>query len=229
MWLRIVLCLYLLMSLGNLPARAETWRIASLEWPPYAGADLEGGGTAIQDLRKLLIRAGIDLEVDFMPWPRAKTLAGTAAYIGYYPAWPEEVQDNFAFSNAVSMSAIGIIWNRDDTPDWTSLAHLFDTNRVGFIRSYRYPVEFQTLITKHYGVKGGVENESDLVRVLAAGRVDIALTDPTVLHTVAEKLSLGGIPTKSEILKRHPLVLALEKTDGYEARLEMLNRLIAEE
>lgn len=40
-------------------AQSETWKIASPEWPPYAGADLPDNGRAIDRLRTVLQRAGI--------------------------------------------------------------------------------------------------------------------------------------------------------------------------
>ena len=227
MRLRIFVSFVLLFGLFTSPLRAETWRIASIEWPPYAGSTLKDGGIAIRDLQLLLKRVDVDLVVDYMPWTRALTVARSAAYVGYFPAWPEEVQTGFAPSQAISQSVVGAVMLAGASHDWASLEDLFDRHRVGFVGSYVYPIDIQKEILEHYQVEDGAENEQDLARVLAAGRVDVALTDPGVLQHVAAQFSITDKPFKVRVFHQHPLVLAFTKHKGFEARRDLLNRLLS--
>lgn len=227
MWLRLITSWMFLVGHGGLQAWAETWRIASLEWPPYAGSSLTDGGAAISALRKALENADIRLEVDYMPWTRAQAVAQTANYVGYFPAWPEEVLDGFVASAPVSLSLVGVMQREYTTASWTTIEEMFQNYRVGFVRSYVYPAALQRQIYHYYDPEDGAENEHDLARVLAAGRVDFALTDPAVMLHVAEELSLRGIDKNAKILQKHPLVMAISMKSGHEAKLELINKLLA--
>jgi len=227
MRLRISVSVFLLLGVFTSPLRAETWRIASIEWPPYAGSTLKDGGLAIRDLQLLLNREGVELAVDYMPWTRALTVARSADYVGYFPAWPEEVQAGFAASNTISQSVVGAVMLAGASHDWSSLDDLFDHHRVGFVGSYVYPVEIQKQILEHYQVEDGAENEQDLARVLAAGRVDVAVTDPDVLQHVAAQLSITDKPFKVRVFHQHPLVMAFTMHPGFEKKRALLNRLLS--
>ncbi|MEO1112126.1 MAG: hypothetical protein AAFY05_07320 [Pseudomonadota bacterium] len=200
--------------------------MASPEWPPYAGADLPDNGRAIDRLRTVLQRAGITLEVDFMPWSRAKAVAASSDYIGYFPAWPGDVDDQFVVTDPVDVSRLAIIRRVETTLETSCIDGLFENYRVGFVAGHVYPAQIQRLIYQHYQPEDGSEDEEDLVRVLAAGRIDAALSDPAVLLHLAEKLHLNGIDPVVDILEKRPLVLALSRTGGYMQRLERLNKLL---
>lgn len=227
-WFRTFLVSVFLLSCNSSFSVAETWRITSLEWPPYSGANLKGGGKAIVALRAALKNAEIDLEVDFMPWTRAQSVASSPEYVGYFPAWPEEVKEGFAASAPVDLSLVGVLQRKGTDTNWTSIEELFLKYRVGFVRSYVYPAELQRQIYQSYDPEDGAEDEHDLARVLDAGRVDVALTDPMVMMHVAEELSLTEIDGKAKILQQHPLVLALSKKEGYEEKRQLLNKLLAQ-
>ncbi|WP_156958938.1 hypothetical protein [Labrenzia sp. DG1229] len=207
-------------------AHAETWKIASLEWPPYSSSSLSSQGTAITRLRSLLARAGISLEVEFMPWTRARAISVTKDFVGYFPASPSEVGKGYIPTKPVAFSRVGIIKRVETTLSWTTVEDLFAKYRIGFVRNHIYPADLQRLIYQHYQPEDGTENEEDLARILAAGRVDAALTDPEVILLLADKLSLNGIDKSAEILQAQPLSLAIHRSSGYEERLDLLNELI---
>ena len=46
----------------------QTWKIISLEWPPYASSKMANGGDAIALLRDSLAAEGIALSVEYLPW-----------------------------------------------------------------------------------------------------------------------------------------------------------------
>jgi polar amino acid transport system substrate-binding protein len=227
-WFRIFLTLFLLVGPVGSTSSAETWRITSLEWPPYSGSNLKGGGKAIAALRAVLKEAEIDLEVDFMPWTRAQSVATAPEYVGYFPAWPEEVREGFTASDTVDLSLVGVLQRKGSNANWATIEELFKNYRVGFVKSYVYPAELQRQIYQNYDPEDGAEDEHDLARVLDAGRVDVALTDPKVMMHVAKELSLTGIDANAKILQQHPLVLALSMKEGFEEKRLLLNSLLSQ-
>ena len=58
----------------------ETWKVASLNWQPYADSKMGNQGSSIQKLRELLAKEDISLIVEFFPWNRAKKLAETNSF-----------------------------------------------------------------------------------------------------------------------------------------------------
>lgn len=213
-------------SFAAATASAETWKIASPEWPPYAGAHLPENGRAIEKLRSILSNAGITLVVEFMPWSRAQTIAASAGYVGYFPAREQDVCEEFATTHPVTFSKVGVVKREETTLEWSGLDVLFENYRIGFVASHVYPPEIQRQIYLHYQPEDGTVNEEDLARILAAGRVEAALADPEVLFHITKRLSLNGIDPNPRVLERLPLVLALVKSEGYERRMNLLNELL---
>ncbi len=205
---------------------SETWRITSLEWPPYSGEQLEGGGTAVQELRDLLAQKNIELAVDFVPWARAQEYAASEKYIGYFPAWPEEVQKGFVASKNVQFSVVGLLYHGNQAPEWGSMVDLFERYNVGLIRTYVYPAAIEAAAKLYPYHVALAPHEISLLRMLDAGRMDVAITDPAVMLYYARQESLTHVRASPRIIERKPLVLAFHARPSNLMRVEMLNALI---
>lgn len=107
-------------------AHAETWRISALDWPPYSSPQEKGGGSAVAVLRASLAEIGVTLEIDYMSFPRAKALAKSGQYIGYFPAWPEEIIEGFKGSRPIMMSQVGVVHRQDSSVSWRNTHDLFE-------------------------------------------------------------------------------------------------------
>lgn len=91
-------------------SQAEEWKITSLDWEPYSSSTMASQGNIIQKLRNLLKTEGIDLIVEFYPWKRSKFLAKKEGYVGYFPAWPEEVDPCCFFASPpIGLSEIAVM------------------------------------------------------------------------------------------------------------------------
>jgi len=220
----VALLLTILLPLG--PSSAETWRVSALDWPPYASPRLPEDGLAVTALRKALSKIGVTLEVDYMPFPRAQALARSGLYIGYFPAWPEEVLEGFTGSGPVMMSQVGLVERRGTLLDWHHTHDLFEKYRIGYVRSYGYPAPVQIEIDHHSTKATGVDDEADLVRMLAANRIDAALTDPNVTLHVAGDMKVSGLAASPQVLFRKPLLLAFSAVPENAARRRLLNSVL---
>ena len=220
-------CLFTLAALAIFASTAmagEVWKITSLDWPPYSDPTMSSQGKSIQKLRDLLKMEGIDLVVEFYPWSRAREIARHKDYVGYFPAWPKEVDKGFTASLPVDWSEIGVMTYLHSGVNWTSLERLFD-HKVGLVSTYDYPESITKWANTSPQKVEFPPNEVSLLKMLSAQRITVAITDPTVMNYLAEKKGVHNIRTV-KILDKIPLVLSVEDSPENLRRIELLNRLI---
>lgn len=176
----VFICWALFASHLHAQDSGETWKIISLYWPPYAGQDLPGQGSAIVRLRNLLGQKGIKLEVEFHDWQYGQTLARSGEYFGYYPAWPEEVKAQFFPSPAIEWSMISVIEPNLTPTEFDTIDQLFSTVNVGLIGSYVYPEEIQTARQQHPQHVVISHDDKGLIKLFESKKISVAITDPFV-------------------------------------------------
>ena len=207
---------------------ADTWRVTSLDWQPYSGSDIDGGGNSVEKLREVLAQGGIELRIEFYPWARAQKLASTEEYIGYFPAWPEEVYKGFVGSDPVDYSYVGVLTSLGSGVEWSGLEGLFQNHSVGFVRTYTYPEIVETLKRRYPDAADPAPHELSLMRKLSRGRIDAALTDPAVMLYTASKNRIYNIKVLHANIERKALVLSFRQGADNEMRRQVLNRLLSQ-
>ncbi len=223
---RFLLSTFAFLILTSRPVWSEeVWRIASLNWEPYAGEHLHEQGASIQALRALLQPHDIRLEVDFYPWRRAQMVAEGKDYIGYYPAWPAEVKEGFISSKAIDYSQLALVKQSGSEVHFSSLDNLFRDYRVGLVKTYAYPVQIAAIISRYPEHVVWAETERALIRKLSMGRHPVALTDPKVVHYQLNQEQLSNIELVA-VLEQLPLVLALRNQQDNQARIRLLQQII---
>ena len=226
MFKKAVYALACLMLLGSVQSYAgETWKVTSLDWQPYSGSDLSNQGTSIQKLKELLSKEGINLVVEFYPWKRAQMLAKTKGYVGYFPAWPEEVYSGFTASPAVDWSVVGILKQTGKSVNFSTVDELFRKYKVGVVETYAYPKEFAEAMKKYPQNTDKAVDEATLLKKLSSGRDDVAITDPNVMNYLAAKSRISNIETVKIVTKKE-LVVAMRSDPENKKRIDLLNRLL---
>ena len=217
----------LLLSWCKAGAQArQVWRITSLEWEPYASSRMNNGGNAIQSLRNVLRRCNIELQVEFYPWRRAQEIARSSDYLGYFPAWPEEVRSGFVQSHPVTSSNLAVMGLSDSEVAPDDLSQLFERYRVGVVNSYTYPANVHALMQQYAAnTDSGATSDLSLLKMLVAKRFDLAITDPTVLQYLADKEGAGELKI-IKLLPDLPLVIALRSAPDNQPRIELIKRLL---
>ncbi len=207
------------------PAIAETWKLTSLDWPPYASSKMDNGGDAIAELRQRLAGHGIELVVEYYPWQRAIKTAQKPGYLGYFPAWPEEIIDGFIASTPVAYCNIGLITLSANPLVFTDITDLFNRYRIGIVRSYTYPEAIQTAMETYSQHTTTTINENMLLTMLMLGRFDVAISDPTVLKYLTDERKKPPLVTQ-QILFKHPLIIGLNNSPENQAHITLLEQLL---
>ena len=204
----------------------ETWKIASLDWQPYSGSDMASQGNSIQKLRELLKKEGINLIVDFFPWLRSKKIAAKEEYIGYFPAWPEEVDEGFIASKPVDWSEVGILKQTGANVNFDNMDDLFKKYKVGIIATYIYPKAIDDAMKKYPEHADRAPDEASLLKKLSEGRHIIAITDPNVMLYLAAKEGISNIEVMEGTVIKKELVIALRNDKENKSRMELLEKLL---
>jgi polar amino acid transport system substrate-binding protein len=220
----LTILLFSFMFSSNMPAQ-EVWKITSLNWEPYSGAELSHQGNSIQKLKTILASNGITLLVEFYPWKRAQDLAKTKDYIGYFPAWPEEVMEGFEASPPVDWSQIAVLKNRTSSLEFKTIDDLFKNYKVGIIKTYVYPAEINSAMLKYPQNVDDTPNEISLVKKLSKGRNQAAITDPNVMNYIAEKEGLANIETVKILMKKE-LVISLRKGSDNTEKINLIKKIL---
>ncbi|MGK0288931.1 MAG: polar amino acid transport system substrate-binding protein [bacterium] len=218
--------LFLILCLFTTNIYAETWKIAALEWPPYSSSKMLHQGKSIQILKDLLKKRNIQLIVNFYPWRRAQRLSRKNLYMGYYPAWIEEVQKGFVASKAIDYSTLGIMTYSGSNIANISIQQLFKKYRIGLVRTYVYSKYIQKLIKKYPNHVDYAPNEISLVKKLSIKRNELAITDPKVMLYLSKKLKLSNIRILNINLERKPLVIAIRKNKKNQYKIKILQQLL---
>ena len=221
----ILIVVFIAIMAGNSFAE-ETWKITSLDWQPYSGSDMSTQGNSIQKLRELLKKEGINLIVDFFPWLRSKHNAKKEEYIGYFPAWPEEVDEGFVASKPVDWSEVSILKQTGSNVSFNDIDDLFKKYKVGIVQTYVYPKLIDDAMKKYPDHVDKAPDEVSLLKKLSAGRHPVAITDPNVMLYLAAKEGISNIELIEEIVIKKELVIALRNDKENKKRIELLEKIL---
>lgn len=211
----------------------ETWTITSLYWEPYSGELLPEGGAGIYALRKILKKKGIDLVVEYYPWYRSQLRAlNDPGYIGYYPAWPEEVLDDFFASDYLFSSPVVMITRIDNSLQWLVLNDLSSLS-ISYVENYQYSLQLMKILNQTRYPRNATSNDLQSIKQVLSRRSDIAFIDLSVFkyymssdETLLERGDELEIDSGYIDLKK--LVFAFSPISGNIRRAKILNELLNE-
>lgn len=223
----VILSMIIVLLFSSSLFAEETWKITSLDWEPYSGQALPDQGSSIQKLKDILAKNGVTLVVEFHPWKRAQKLAGEKDYVGYFPAWPEEVAEGFVASPAVDWSEIGLLKQKEANVSFDNMDTLFKNYKVGVVSTYVYPEVINAAMAKYPANTVKAMDETALLKMLSSGRFDAAVTDPAVMLYLAEKNGISNIEAITPAILKKELVIAFRAGDDNKPRLDKIKEILA--
>ncbi len=207
------------------PAQAgEKVRMATLDWEPYIGQSLRNQGFVAEIIRAAFFQAGIEVELDFLPWARAVKMAADGRYDGYGPEYmAEEVKRHSLFSDPFPGGPLGLFRKKGRNITYKTLDDL-KPYRIGVVRGYVNTREFDAadFLTKE-------EAPDDLTNLkkLVKNRLDLVVADKYVGLYLAQRhlgQDAGMVEFVEPALEMKELYWCFSlKAPGHETRVRQFN------
>lgn len=201
--------------------KAEKWKVTTLEWPPFTCEKCPDQGVGCKALRDALKSVGVDVEFVFLPWNRAVKEGGKAEFIGYYPAWPEDVVDGFLGSDPIFKSPLGFVEAKSKPLGRLQALKDLAGKNIGSVQGYGNTKEFNELVKKGL-IKSDQATADDFnIKKVAAGRLDGAIVDTNVAKYMLQtdlKDVAGKIGINALVAENKDLLLVFNKVGDSKAR-----------
>lgn len=210
----------------------ESVRLASLDWPPYTGYQLEQQGETTVLVKQVFTAMGLEVQTDFLPWSRALRDSGKSGslYAGYFPEY-HSFNPDFILSDSLGISELGFVESVEKPLGQLNAVRLARV-QLGVVQDYIN----LTLVDQMIG-RGQLKPElalSDRQNILkvALGRLDLAVIDRKVLHYLLEhdsevkRLASGKVQFNSSLTELKTLHLALRREVEYEQLIAKFNQYL---
>lgn len=208
-------------------------RLASSEYPPYFGEQLDNQGVITEIIVEAYTRIGYEVEIKFMPWARSLEMTKEGDFDGMFALWYREEREQwFAFSAPLPPNELGFYKRRDNPITFTRFEDLRGY-RIGTCRGYANPPEFEQAT---YLRTEEVPSDEQNIQKVYHERVDLILIDKGLAqYLIATKFpeyqeELEWIEPALERVAQH-LVLS-KQVAAYQTKLNDFNeglRLITED
>lgn len=183
------------------PVAAETLRIVSGEFPPYATESRPDRGIALSIVRRAFELAGHQAEFHFRPWSRAQleTERGLWDASAHWGASAER-RALFLLSDNLLSEEWVFLHRRETAFDWQ---HIDDLRPylVGLTRDYTYTPEIWAAARSGRLRYANVINDLAGLKLLLAGRIDVL---PMERHVACDLLTHHFPPEAADRLRAHP-------------------------
>lgn len=174
------------LSLAAAGAQAETYKLSSLEWPPFTGPALPQGGASAAVVRAAFAEAGAEVEIVFAPWQRAVALAeeGMEGVSALFPEYQRADSPRSTCSASIGSSPLGFAENVGAPVTWETLDDLKGL-RIGAVDGYANTVAFDQMMADGALKVDLAPDDTSNLRKVSAGRIQLAVVDANVLDYIA--------------------------------------------
>lgn len=211
-------------------AQDKVIRLTSLDWPPYSGDKLEQQGASVAVARAAAEAMGYTLEVRFLPWARAVSVASDASsgVVGYFPEYhSDEVAAQFLLSDPIGSGPLGFAERRSAPVAWSSLADL-KAVAIGTVRDYVNTAEFDAMAAAGELRVEPVNDDATNLRKVAGGRIPLAVIDRNVMgyllaNDAALKPQADQLQFNARLLEDKQLYIAFQRTPAGQEAARVIN------
>lgn len=187
MILSALFCLFLSLSI---PIKAETLKLVTGEYAPYAGEKLVNGGVGTEVVRAAFKEMNIDVTIEFNPWNRAMNALKASSFAGSFP-WKKnaEREELLLYSEPLHEYQVTTYIKKSES------GKAFDLTEKILCEPSGWDIApFNELIKKHkLQLVRPIEMES-CFRMLALGRVDVVIGNIHVCSEIIKKLHADQSP-----------------------------------
>ncbi|WP_426117838.1 substrate-binding periplasmic protein [Pseudomonas sp. DSP3-2-2] len=155
----------------------ERLRLVADVWPPFTDSTLLNGGLATDLVSTALKRAGYDTDYQQVPWARALNGVNEGRYDVLVNAWFNQERTKLGlFSAEYLLNRVRFVKRSRSSVEYRELYQLYG-RPIAVVRGYTYSPEFDS---DEMLEKVPVNDFSMAVRMVVAGRVDLAVEDEFV-------------------------------------------------
>ncbi|MBY0417905.1 MAG: transporter substrate-binding domain-containing protein [Pararheinheimera sp.] len=207
----------------------DTVRLASLDWPPYTGHQLEQQGETTVLLRQVFAAMQLDLQTEFLPWSRAIRASekNGALYSGYFPEYQTH-NPKFILSDSLGVSELGFVEAKARPFGQLSVAMLPQL-QLGVVQDYVNLTVVDQMIGRGQLTPQLALSDRQNVLKVALGRLDLAVIDRRVLVYLLEhdaevkRLATGKVQFNASLTELKTLHLALRREPVHLLLIEKFN------
>lgn len=208
MKLMIRLCLLFL----SFSLVAQPLRIVSSEFVPHNGELLPNQGHAVQLIREIFATQQQDIQVDFLPWPRALLQARQGEAAAIISVWFDAERTSYLhYPTPLYTNYMKFYHNKTKPVLFAELDQLAKTPlRLGVVRGYSYPEAIKALPFERTEVNTDLES----LKMLALGRVDLVICEQMVAeYLLATELTeyRTQLSSTGPVVEARPMYLAFSR------------------
>jgi len=180
------------------PAVSETLRLLTVEYPPYFGESLENGGFVTDVVQETLIRAGYEVEIQFLPWRRALAIVRAGEADGIVGAYFTEKRSEYLnYTDLVALNEEVFIRVQGDKFPYQSLTDLKD-HVVGVLDG---SAQHEDLVAQGFQTNTSTSFKQIFMK-LGAERIDAMLIGRAVMnHMLVNNQELAPLRNAFETLE----------------------------
>lgn len=224
-----ILLLSLVIPVASANADDDTIRMATVEWAPFYGSDMERNGFVTALVKAAFERAGYEAGIEFIPWARAMhdvELGYRDVLMGAY--YTDERAETYIASDDIYSVTVGLVAHPDaGIRKYESLRDL-QGYEIGIGRGWAHSPEFDEA---DYLDKIPEDDQVLNVRKLYADRIDMIAMSFAVFSQIAQE---EGVDPEWPVLVEPPLsenslhLMVSRNLDNGEEIVRDFNRALAE-
>lgn len=178
----LVLCLVLFVLSAGMSI-AEVVTLASSDYPPYSGADLQNNGALIEIVTAAFREEGYLVNVVFLPWKRSLIMTIEGKYDGIVPiAWQEQREKALLFSSPLAPYKLSLIRRVGSSVSEEVTMRDLMKYKIGVGRGYIIPPALEHVKDKLNLIEVTAYEQG--LRMLMAGRIDLMLAESEVVRNL---------------------------------------------
>jgi ABC-type amino acid transport substrate-binding protein len=211
----------------------QTVTLATLEWEPYIGTNMDNNGYVYEIVAEAFKRSGIDVDIRFLPWARAVKTAETGKRDGLFPEYYDEGRlEKFVFSDSFPGGPVGLYKRNDNKISYAVDPQKRQTVALKALKQYRFGVVRGYVNTKEFDeatflTKDVANSDETNLKKLFKGRIDFIFIDKYVAkHIIVRKYPhfLTELEFMEPPLEVKPLYIAFsKKAKDYQTKLKAFN------
>jgi ABC-type amino acid transport substrate-binding protein len=231
----LLVLLTLLMAINA--AAEQTVRLATLDWEPYVGQELDNHGYVSEIIVEAFKRSGYTTKIIFYPWARAVRTAEYGEVDGVFPEYYDEGRKkSFVFSDPFPGGPVGLYKRRDNAATYTVDPKTSQTEALRGLKGYRFGVVRGYINTADFDAadflkKDEVFSDELNIKKLYNRRIDFMFIDKFVAeHLIMHKFPefAAELEFMEPPLENKLLYVAFSKqAAGYQEKLLAFNQGLA--